>query len=134
MTNNSENKILKQVIIDWYKELKISIGCQKCGYNKCPQALEFHHMRHMKRFNISWAIQNLDNIGTIIKEMKKCVLVCANCHRELHNLKDNKFSKKHNNYVLRVILNKFKIGKMFIYRLSNVRSIVSFIKNKNQNK
>ena len=59
--------------------------CQICGYNKCPQALEFHHLSpNGKDFGISdkgytrsWAkVQN---------EIDKCILVCANCHREIHS-------------------------------------------------
>lgn len=63
--------------------------CQCCGYNKCSAALEFHHLNpDIKEFtfsdntNRSW--ENTRN------ELKKCILVCANCHREIHaNLIDN---------------------------------------------
>lgn len=57
--------------------------CEKCGYNKCVWALEFHHKNpNEKDFQISkygylaWSL--------IEKELDKCILVCANCHRELH--------------------------------------------------
>jgi len=58
--------------------------CYLCGYNKCITALEFHHIDDDKEFDISrkgstssWAV--------ISKELKKCKLVCANCHREIHS-------------------------------------------------
>jgi hypothetical protein len=61
--------------------------CILCGYNKCCEALEFHHLDlGMKEFSISQ-----DGLtrswGRVKKETDKCILVCANCHRELHNKK-----------------------------------------------
>lgn len=57
--------------------------CQCCGYDKCIQALDFHHLDPtQKDFSFS------DNVNRswekIKEELKKCILVCANCHREIH--------------------------------------------------
>lgn len=56
--------------------------CQICGYNKCAGALDLHHINGQKSFGIgdkgytrSWE--------KIKKEIDKCILVCANCHREI---------------------------------------------------
>ncbi|MCX6718519.1 MAG: HNH endonuclease signature motif containing protein [Candidatus Staskawiczbacteria bacterium] len=57
--------------------------CQICGYNKYPGALDLHHIDgKQKSFGIgdkgytrSWEITR--------KELDKCILVCANCHREI---------------------------------------------------
>lgn len=58
--------------------------CGVCGYNKCIRALEFHHLdRDDKEFNISGS--KVNNWGTIVSELRKCILVCSNCHREIHN-------------------------------------------------
>lgn len=56
--------------------------CIICGYNKCIRALEFHHLEAKnKEFSIS---ANLNKAWSKIEdELKKCVLVCANCHREV---------------------------------------------------
>lgn len=58
-------------------------SCKICGYNKCKQALEFHHIDPTKKeYRIANLITHKED--TIIKELEKCVLVCANCHREIH--------------------------------------------------
>lgn len=58
--------------------------CVLCGYQRCPAALEFHHpIPGEKDFAIS--VRGLTRSWERIKvEIDKCVLVCANCHREIH--------------------------------------------------
>lgn len=61
--------------------------CEKCGYNKCYAALEFHHKDpNEKDFNISkFKCTNFEkNFEEIKKELDKCDLLCSNCHREEH--------------------------------------------------
>lgn len=66
--------------------------CEICGYNKCIEALEFHHLnREEKDFTIS-SYSNL-SIDKLKKEVDKCILVCANCHREIHH-KENEEKKE----------------------------------------
>ena len=58
--------------------------CIKCGYNKYPEVLEFHHRDpSQKLFGIG---QNgLTRSWERVKaEVEKCNLLCANCHREEH--------------------------------------------------
>ncbi|MFH1944185.1 MAG: hypothetical protein ABIK95_01025 [Acidobacteriota bacterium] len=60
--------------------------CQVCGYNKCPEALEFHHLEESEKdfgisdkgYTRSWS--------RIKEELSKCILLCANCHREIHSM------------------------------------------------
>ena len=55
--------------------------CQKCGYDTCAAAFDFHHLDDRdKDFNIS----SKQSWATIKVELEKCVLLCANCHRETH--------------------------------------------------
>lgn len=65
-------------------DYKLSKGCATCGYNKCASALEFHHNGE-KEFGISNVI-DITKLDKIKEEMDKCVVLCANCHREIHNL------------------------------------------------
>lgn len=58
--------------------------CFVCGYDKCQRALSFHHIDPAtKEFDLS-----TDGLTRswkrIEKEIDKCVLVCANCHMEIH--------------------------------------------------
>lgn len=58
--------------------------CQICGYDKCVGALEFHHIDPtQKDFGIS-AKGYTRSWDKNRQELDKCVLVCANCHREIH--------------------------------------------------
>jgi len=57
--------------------------CTKCGYNKSIAALDFHHNGPEKEKEISVLLKWVSK-QKILKEAKKCILLCANCHRELH--------------------------------------------------
>lgn len=58
--------------------------CNLCGYNKCVAALEFHHLDPLfKEFEICSSLHN-KSAETMQKELDKCILLCANCHREEH--------------------------------------------------
>jgi predicted HNH restriction endonuclease len=58
--------------------------CQICGYSRCVEALEFHHPDPTKKdfgiskkgYTRSWE--------KVKQEVHKCILLCANCHREIH--------------------------------------------------
>jgi hypothetical protein len=56
--------------------------CQRCGYNKCLRALQFHHLDpEQKCFGIGEP--SATRIWfRIVEELKKCILLCANCHAE----------------------------------------------------
>ena len=58
--------------------------CSVCDYNKYQGALEFHHLDPSKKdFSIS-QVRNTSFNDKIKAELDKCVLLCANCHREVH--------------------------------------------------
>lgn len=59
--------------------------CCICGFDKYSSALEFHHVNpEDKVFEITSGGLT-KNLPTQIEEVKKCVLVCANCHRGIHH-------------------------------------------------
>lgn len=60
--------------------------CGMCEYNKCDGALELHHLDPSKKnFSFGTVRANPKNWADIVIELRKCVLICANCHREIHN-------------------------------------------------
>ena len=57
--------------------------CISCGYSKCLDALEFHHLNpFQKDFMVSEVTHT--SIDKVKDELDKCVLLCSNCHREIH--------------------------------------------------
>ena len=58
--------------------------CQVCGYDRCIEALEFHHLDPtQKDFGISHKGYTR-SWEKVREEVDKCILLCANCHREFH--------------------------------------------------
>lgn len=79
---NSESVIL------WRKKTKKKLieykggKCELCGYSKCDSALQFHHKNpNEKDFSISGKSLSFDRLKN---EVDKCMLVCSNCHAEIH--------------------------------------------------
>lgn len=86
MANKSE------YIKEWRKNTKLKVlacmgkKCQICGYDKCTNALELHHIDpNEKDFGLGAIMATPVAWEKIVTEMKKCVVLCANCHRELHD-------------------------------------------------
>jgi len=55
--------------------------CSSCGYSKCVEALDFHHVSDK---DPNWKSARGWSWDRLEKELDKCVLLCANCHREEH--------------------------------------------------
>lgn len=80
---------LNKQTIKWQQERKIEAinykggKCIKCGYNKYAGALDFHHLDPSKK---DYSISRRKNctLDTIKPELDKCILLCRNCHAELH--------------------------------------------------
>lgn len=69
------------------KKLLIKIcgdKCNLCGYSRSISALEFHHIDpSLKEYGIA-KNGTCHNLQKDLQEVKKTILVCANCHREIH--------------------------------------------------
>ena len=79
MTPTERRRVYKQNIID-----VMGGACVCCGYNRCNRALQLHHLNpEDKNFGISdksyFAWNKLET------ELKKCILVCSNCHMEIED-------------------------------------------------
>jgi hypothetical protein len=60
--------------------------CSICGYRKNLAALAFHHTDSAEK-DFKLDMRSLSNRGleSVLAELDKCILVCHNCHAELHN-------------------------------------------------
>ena len=59
--------------------------CQCCGYNTCKEALAFHHIDPAhKDMGFGDVRANPKSWNKVVDELKKCILVCHNCHSEIH--------------------------------------------------
>ena len=73
-----------------YKTYKLSYlalkggCCQACGFNKYEGALEFHHVDPSSKDDSIAKMMRHPSSPKILEELKKCVLVCSNCHRMIH--------------------------------------------------
>ena len=79
-----------QTVIDFIRRRKSNLikvfGCKCCicGFDKWQSALEFHHVNpEEKEFGIT-TDHVTKSLEAQLTELKKCILVCANCHRGIH--------------------------------------------------
>ena len=77
---------------EWRRNTKLKLitcmgsKCQICSYSKSVSALEFHHLNpEEKDFGLGTSRANPKNWDAIVDEVKKCILLCSNCHREVHD-------------------------------------------------
>lgn len=85
--------------------IKLSTGCELCGYNRHPAVLTFDHKnpeekyrtKSGKKVHISDMIKgNRYSLKTILKEIEKCRILCFNCHME------QTYLYQRNDYVLSI--------------------------------
>ena len=69
--------------IEDFKKLKSSLKCNLCGETHLA-CLEFHHREASKKEKtVSRMVREASNFETILKEIAKCDILCANCHRKV---------------------------------------------------
>ena len=83
------NTYHSQTLRSWKRKLKFinMLGgcCNKCGYKTNMAALEFNHINpSSKLFALDSRKISNTNEKLLLEELKKCELLCANCHREHH--------------------------------------------------
>ena len=54
-----------------------------CGYNKCHASLVFHHLEPEKK-SFGIGDRKFAPFEELLKEADKTILVCSNCHGEVH--------------------------------------------------
>tara|TARA_R100001443_G_scaffold114946_2_gene131789 strand:+ start:718 stop:1140 length:423 start_codon:yes stop_codon:yes gene_type:complete len=74
----------------WLNKYKSELSCEKCGYsskthrNFTTSALQFHHPRADKEFEVSNGAHRGMSKEKILSEINKCVVLCCRCHAEIH--------------------------------------------------
>ncbi len=59
--------------------------CQCCGYDRCTESMDFHHIDpEQKEMSLGSVRANPTAWGAIVNELRKCILICRNCHGEIH--------------------------------------------------
>jgi len=74
---NRQCNLRYKKIQEFLRSYKLSKGCVDCGYDKHHAALEFDHVEGVKEFNVC----NAKSIKQAKGEIKKCEVVCSNCHK-----------------------------------------------------
>ena len=85
MSKNSE------AVKKWRRNAKARLikafggSCSICGYCKCEEVMEFHHLDPSTK-ETSWGQirGSIKSWDSIVDEMQKCVMLCSNCHKEVH--------------------------------------------------
>lgn len=92
---NNQKKSDSEYSLKWSKKIRaikvLGGHCNKCG-NKNVFQLEFHHMDDDKLINVGVLLHG--RWSNVEKEVKKCILLCRNCHSELHCDKENILKEK----------------------------------------
>ena len=78
INSSSKLKDHNRKLMRRYKKL---CGCRLCSENE-PVALDLHHRNNDKEFNPSSLLSY--STKTLINEIRKCVVLCSNCHRKVH--------------------------------------------------
>jgi len=79
--NSRKHRIIKKKFV---RRFIIFKGCKVCGYKKCSRALDFHHIDPATKVaNVSQIVNQHYSIKVLKKEIRKCIVLCCRCHREL---------------------------------------------------
>ena len=74
----------KRQLASWLQAYKATLKCSRCGEDH-PACLDFHHrIPSDKEFTAAWMAKWGWSIAKMQAEIKKCDVLCANCHRKLH--------------------------------------------------
>ena len=74
------NKVRKEEKRKKIESYLLEHPCVDCG-EKDPIVLDFDHVRGTKKANVSFLVQTGHTWETVAKEIEKCDVRCANCHR-----------------------------------------------------
>ncbi|MCG3770728.1 MAG: hypothetical protein JW384_01888 [Nitrosomonadaceae bacterium] len=68
----------------WFKLLKSLTPCLVCA-EKHPACIDYHHINSDKDSNVSRLVNDLRSSVRVEDELRKCIPLCSNCHRKVHD-------------------------------------------------
>lgn len=90
---NKETKEKRRGVVNRFKT---KCGCKKCGYNEHPVALHFNHINPANKIiSISHMISQSKPWSIIKQEIRKCEVLCANCH-SIHTYEEQHWYNQRN--------------------------------------
>lgn len=97
-SNRCKDKRIKKQKMIFRKQIVLDRGgkCEKCGYKKNLAALCFHHKNPKEKemgLHASSLLMAKESQAKMKREIKKCLLLCSNCHMEIHYPKLNNWKK-----------------------------------------
>lgn len=63
----------------------LGAACVACGYDACAAAMDFHHVYREDKDGEIGQLLAQRAWPKVVKEARKCVLLCCRCHREVHS-------------------------------------------------
>ncbi len=92
--HNQQNQKNRNELRAWFRDFKSQHKCNMCTETH-PACLDFHHQNpNNKKQTVANLVHRGASKDRIEREMLKCVILCANCHRKLHWVQRVKFLHK----------------------------------------
>lgn len=82
----SQSKKRKDTRREYVRNIKKNSECIKCGEDRW-YVLDFHHKDSDEKERSISELTSSYGLYKIKEEIKKCIILCSNCHREIHYLK-----------------------------------------------
>lgn len=87
----ARSRTSRQALRKKWDDFKATLKCINCGYNH-PAALDFHHVIMDPNNEKVYRLLANRSYSRVMEEIKKCVVLCANCHRIHHH--EERLAKK----------------------------------------
>lgn len=84
-----KTSLYSQNFKEWFLEIKKTLSCKKCGENR-HWVLDFHHTNPAEKDTEISNLLRYNNKQRILSELDKCIVLCANCHRDIHYQENHK--------------------------------------------
>ena len=81
------NSLVRKKKRELWQAFKQGLKCEQCGFNH-PAALDFHHVDRTDKKSVNKLAGN-GMYKQAVRELKKCMVLCANCHRIHHHNEKN---------------------------------------------